>query len=133
MINLKKLRKSKGFRIIIPNVAAYNNPAKIKELRNTKFKMSQHAFAEALGVSVKTVENWENRKTNNNLPMVTLKLLYLIDKYPALMNDLYLFVDEREQAHNNEYPKYSIIDVNGANYGRCQMTPNSPILSFSEV
>lgn len=133
MINLNKLRKSKGFRLIVPNVAPYNSPVKIKELREKKFKMSQRAFAEALGVSVKTVENWENTKTYNNIPTVTLKLLYLIDKYPALITDLYLFVDERGTTRNDAYPKYSFLDVNGTNYGRCQMTPNSPVISFNEV
>jgi len=133
MINLKKLRKSKGYRIITPDVTVYNDPAKLKKLRDKRFKMSQRAFGEALGVSVKTVENWENKKTKNNLPAVTLKLLYLLDKYPALINDLYLFADERAKPESNEYPLYTFIDVNGTNYGRCQMTPNSPVISFSEV
>ena len=94
MIHLEKLRKSKGFRMIVPDVSAYNDPAIIKVLRNSKFRMSQHAFAEALGVSVKTVVNWENPKTGNNLPAATLKLLYLVDKYPELMKDLYSFQEE---------------------------------------
>ncbi len=127
MINLKKLRKSKGFKIIIPDTDIYNEPESIKHLREDKFRMSQAAFAKAIGVSVKTVENWENRNTVNKLPDITKKMLYLLDKYPALMKDLYMFVDNRDILSVDDQPQYSIIEAQGTTYGRWQPSKTEAI------
>ena len=59
--------------------------AKVKEIR-TQHNMTQRIFAEALGVSVKTVEAWEsNKNTPSGCASRLLELLerdfFLLEKY----------------------------------------------------
>jgi len=60
----------------------------IKALRN-KLDFTQVVFASVLGVSIKTVEKWEQGSVEPR-DMVK-KFLYVLDLYPSLIKDLYSF------------------------------------------
>ncbi|MBS1515497.1 MAG: type II toxin-antitoxin system MqsA family antitoxin [Bacteroidetes bacterium] len=58
---------------------------KVKKIRK-KLALTQRRFADALGVSVKTVEAWE---ANRNKPNGTAqRFLYLLDKNPGLLKEI---------------------------------------------
>ncbi|MCF7930630.1 MAG: type II toxin-antitoxin system MqsA family antitoxin [Acholeplasmataceae bacterium] len=52
-----------------------------------KYDMTQLVFSSVIGVSKKAVEKWEQH--TNKISEPTKKLLYLLDKHPQLINDLY--------------------------------------------
>ena len=90
MSKLELLKKLKGTRLILADVEYFDSKS-IKNLR-TSFNMTQSAFADALGVKTVTVEKWES---GENQPRdVIKKLLFLLDRNPDLINQLYAFVDE---------------------------------------
>ena len=60
----------------------------IKALR-LKRNHTQAVFASILGVSVKTIEKWEQGAVKPR-PLVK-KFLYLLDLHPNIFNDLYAF------------------------------------------
>lgn len=60
-------------------------PQKIKEIRN-KTGLTQVLFAEALGVSIKTIEAWESGKNHPNGP--TCRLLSIINIDPSFLNTI---------------------------------------------
>lgn len=57
----------------------------VKKIR-AKLSLTQRGFANALGVSLKTVESWE---ANRNKPNGTAqRFLYLLDKNPKLLEEI---------------------------------------------
>ena len=101
MSKLELLKKLKGTRLILADVEYFDSKS-IKNLR-TSFNMTQSAFADALGVKTVTVEKWES---GENQPRdVIKKLLFLLDRNPDLINQLYAFVDE------GKFEKSTYIDL----------------------
>lgn len=83
---LKKMIKTKAIKLNKVDYEKVNNDMFVKELRK-KLNMTQRTFAGAIGASVKTIEKWESGQgTINN---IALRLLYLLDKKPYLINDVY--------------------------------------------
>ncbi len=78
----------------------------VKQLRNS-LNMSQNVFASVIGVKKKTVEKWEQGK--NPVAGLTGKLLYLLQKRPELINDLYSVV-----CYNIEI-SYDIVSMSNEN------------------
>lgn len=85
-INLERLRSTKRYRFYYANTDEIVTPEFVKELRK-KFNMTQLVFSTVLGVTKKTIEKWEQGK--NPIKGANAKLLYLLDKKPELINDLY--------------------------------------------
>ena len=75
----------------------------IKNLR-AKMLLTQTEFASILGVSVKTIEKWEQGSIEPR-PMVK-KFLYLLNMHPVLFNDLYSF-ESHEKTDNQYVIKYT--------------------------
>ncbi len=61
----------------------------IKKLRR-KTELSEKHFADILGVTIETVENWENGTQKPK--STTLRLLYILIKEPELLADLYKLI-----------------------------------------
>ncbi len=56
----------------------------VKEIRN-KLKLSQNQFARLLGISVRTLQNWEQGK---RIPVgPSRRLLQIADKHPSVFMD----------------------------------------------
>ena len=87
-IKLKKILKDKQstFNVKRDESETIVDKHFIKKLR-IKFDFTQVVFASILGVSVKTIEKWE-QGVNEPRPMAK-KLLYLVDKKPELIDYLY--------------------------------------------
>lgn len=66
------------------NVHRHEMP-NVKSIRKS-FKMKQSEFADIIGVSTATIQSWElNRRIPNG---VALKMLFLIEKKPSIINEL---------------------------------------------
>ena len=82
------------------NSSAIVNKDFIKNLR-TKLDYTQVVFSSVLGVSVKTIEKWEQGSVEPR-DMVK-KFLYIIDKHPGILNDLYSFQSHETTKVNAEH------------------------------
>ncbi len=120
---LLKLTKDykKGFTIKRPNIDEIVDYKYIKNLRK-EFDFTQAVFASVLGVSVKTVEKWEQRKINPRLS--TKNLIYLLGEHPEIMKSIYdselvkdfdrtrkyivKIIKEKTSDVKDEYEKYNI-------------------------
>ncbi len=87
MFDLKKLKRLKGFSTRIVNTNAITTKEFVKHLRN-ELNLSQSLFAEILGISVKTVEKWEQGV--HPVKGASSRLLYLLSKNKQLINELYI-------------------------------------------
>jgi DNA-binding transcriptional regulator YiaG len=67
----------------------------IKKLR-VDCDLTQLVFSSILGVSVKTIEKWEQGSVEPR--PITKKFLYLLDIHPELLNDLYSFASHESYA-----------------------------------
>lgn len=65
----------------------------MKELRH-KLVLSQRMMAKTLGLSEKTIEKWEQGA--NPVKGAASRLLYLLDKHPELIAELYQFQKFRQ-------------------------------------
>lgn len=63
----------------------------VKKLRNDK-KLTQKLFAEILGISEKTVKEWEQGK--NPIKGTASRLIYLLYKYEFLWSEFYREEDD---------------------------------------
>lgn len=91
MVNIKLLRDIIENKKNITEFKRDNSEEKvdadfIKKLR-AKLEFTQEVFASILGVSVKTIESWEQKRSSPHTP--TKKLLYLLDLKPYLIDYLY--------------------------------------------
>ena len=101
-MNKKKLKEilkdsKKSFSVKRDNSAKIVNKDFIKELR-IKRDYTQVVFASIIGVSVKTIEKWEQGSIEPR-PMVK-KFLYLLNMHPVLFSDLYSF-ESHEKTDNH--------------------------------
>lgn len=92
-MNKEKLRDildndKKGFEVKRDNSIKVVDKHFIKNLRE-KLDYTQVVFASVLGVSVKTIEKWEQGAIEPR-PMIK-KFLYLIDLHPGILNDIYSY------------------------------------------
>lgn len=78
-----KLPSARRRRVSVSPLPQYN-PAEIKQIRE-KQNLSQLAFAEALGVSIKTVEAWEAGRNKPRGP--ALRILQLIQDNSHFFED----------------------------------------------
>ena len=72
----------------------------IKSLRS-KLDFTQVVFSSVLGVSVKTVEKWEQGSVEPR--SIVKKFLYLVDKKPELINEFYSFESHKVKPVQNEF------------------------------
>lgn len=92
-MNKKRLKEilndpKKVFTVERDNSDEVVNKEFIRALR-TKQGYTQIVFASVLGVSIKTIEKWEQGSVEPRTMMK--KFLYVLDRYPTLFNDLYRF------------------------------------------
>jgi putative transcriptional regulator len=73
---IKALKKDKDKSIILPSHSA------IKTLR-ANLNLSQAQFAKTIGISVKTLQNWEQARRSPQGP--ARALLQIIAKYPEIL------------------------------------------------
>lgn len=84
---LKLLNKDDlGYKISRTDVDAIVDVDFIKGLRK-KLDVTQIVFASIVGVSLKTIEKWEQDKIKPRL--MAKKLLYLIDQHPEILTTIY--------------------------------------------
>lgn len=83
---LKRILKTKAIKLNKVDYEKVDNKNFVKNLRK-KLNMTQRTFAGALGASIKTIEKWE--AGNGNINNIALRLLYLLDKKPYLIHDIY--------------------------------------------
>ena len=98
MFNFNILKNAKGSKIKIPNTDDFVDSVYIKELRTDDLKMTQAAFANALGVSIKTVEKWERGGKGNNISGIAKKLIYLLKLDKNLIRCLYFYDTSEKQS-----------------------------------
>lgn len=75
-----------GIECNVQNIDEVVTPEFIKNLRK-KLKVSQRLFSQILGIGEKTVEKWEQGL--NPVEGTASRLLFLLNKYDFLGNDLY--------------------------------------------
>ena len=78
--NMKKVRRKKVTVSPVPKYSA----KKIKQIRES-LNLSQTVFAEALGVSVKTVEAWESGRNHPQGP--ASRVLQLLEKDHGILKE----------------------------------------------
>lgn len=101
MLVWEDILKKNGKTSKVTETNKITTPGFVKQLRN-KLNMSQRLFAKVLGVSVKTVEKWEQGA--NPVKGAASRLLYLLDKNENLIEDLYL----ESNISNNIVKEYKI-------------------------
>lgn len=107
-LNLIILDSAKTFEITYTNVDEIVDKEFVKKLRE-KFDMTQLVFATVLGISKKTVEKWEQGK--NPIQGTAARLLYLLDKRPELLCELYSFkVYNYEKEYKIDIPNFRTFD-----------------------
>ncbi|HOI84479.1 MAG TPA: helix-turn-helix domain-containing protein [Acholeplasmataceae bacterium] len=85
-LDLSVLRRAEKYTVDFCDIDQMVDAEFVKKLRD-KLNMSQSFFAQVLGVSKKTVEKWE--QSVNPMIGTASRMLYIIDKYPALINEFY--------------------------------------------
>lgn len=83
--------KYRGITIEVPDTKALVDGAFILRVRK-KLGMSQKAFARILGITERTLNRWEHEKIF--IGNSSSRLLYLLDKNPDLIFDLYDVVED---------------------------------------
>ncbi|NLC64952.1 MAG: type II toxin-antitoxin system MqsA family antitoxin [Erysipelothrix sp.] len=83
---LKDLLKTPAIKLNKVDYEKVDNRTFVKSLRK-KLNMTQRTFAGAIGASIKTIEKWESGQGNIN--SIALRLLYLLNKDPQLVNEIY--------------------------------------------
>lgn len=86
--NRNPFNSGKGYVIEYKNIEDLVDSNFVKSLRK-KLKLTQTVFATILGVKKKTIEKWE--QGSNPVKGGTARLLFLIDKYPDLLSEIYKF------------------------------------------
>lgn len=106
-LDLSILNKAESYSVDFENIDQKVDALFVKKLRD-KLNMSQSFFAQVLGVSKKTIEKWE--QSVNPIAGMSSRLMYLIDKYPDLINCFYHetyskgdFVIKQNQPHQTSY------------------------------
>lgn len=99
MYGWKNILSKKGVTSEVVDTVYLTTPSFVKTLRN-KLDFSQRLFAKVLGVSEKTIEKWEQGA--NPVKGAASKLLYLLDGYPSLIDDLYK-VKDLDEVYENKY------------------------------
>lgn len=94
MKSLSKILKKRGKSSTIVDTEKVTTPEFAKALRN-KLNFSQSLFSKILGLSEKTIEKWEQGA--NPIKGSSSRLLYLLDKNPNLINQLYEIQDFTEK------------------------------------
>lgn len=88
MFNITELKKIPICKNIFTDTEELTTPTFVKELRH-KLVLSQRMMAKTLGLSEKTIEKWEEGA--NPVKGAASRLLYLLDKHPELIAELYQF------------------------------------------
>lgn len=83
--------KYKGFTIEVPDTRALVDGAFILRVRK-KLGLSQKIFARILGIDEANLSRWENDR--QQMGTANSKLLYLLDKNPDLIFELYNVVED---------------------------------------
>lgn len=86
-LDLSILNKVKKYSVDFLDIDQKITASFIKQMRE-KYNMSQSFFARVLGVSKKAIEKWEQGV--NPISGLSARLVYLLDKYPQLINEFYL-------------------------------------------
>ncbi|VEU79995.1 helix-turn-helix domain-containing protein [Haploplasma axanthum] len=92
-INFDELRKKATSKLEVIDVDSIITSDSVKSIRN-KLNMTQTSFADMLGVSVKTVEKWEQGK--NPVKGTSSRLLFLIDKDDKVIDSFYKFTNPKK-------------------------------------
>lgn len=83
---MKRIKNATRYRLEVTPVETLVNGAFVKALRD-KLNVSQNVFADAMGVTNRTVIKWEKGKIKG----AASRLLYLLDKDPLLIKGWYNF------------------------------------------
>lgn len=83
--------KYRGFTIEVPDTRALVDGAFILRVRK-KLGLSQKIFARILGIDEANLSRWENDR--QQMGTANSKLLYLLDKNPDLIFELYNVVED---------------------------------------
>lgn len=102
MIDWKKVFSKDAYEFKITDVDAEVTPEFVRNLRN-RLNLSQRMFAKILGLSEKTIEKWEQGATE--VKRTASRLLYILDKQPELLDELYMV--KREDEIMEYYPGYT--------------------------
>lgn len=99
MFNWNKAFNKPGYECELYNIDDIVDSNFVKQTRK-KLKVSQRLFSKILGISEKTVEKWEQGV--NPVRGTSSRLLFLLEKYDFLINDLYEVKksDEYFKVHN---------------------------------
>lgn len=108
-INFEAIKTATRYRLEVTPVETLVDGAFVKTLRD-KLNMSQNVFADAMGVTNRTVIKWEKGKIKG----AASRLLYLLNANPTLINHWYRFGKVNNDtncldnavvnAHDNLYP-----------------------------
>lgn len=106
-LDLSILKNAESYSVDFEDIDQKVDAVFVKKLRD-KLNMSQSFFAQVLGISKKTIEKWE--QSANPITGMSSRLIYLIDKYPDLINSFYHetyskggFVVKQNQPHQTSY------------------------------
>ena len=103
----------------------------IKQLRK-KLDLSQRAFSAILGISPKTIESWEQEA--NPCKGTSSRLLYLLDRHPELVEELYGYENTETQKPVIE-PVFSSLDYSQKDWDEIMLnrrcSESSSILDFN--
>lgn len=105
-LDLSVLRRAEKYTVDFYDIDQMVDAEFVKKLRD-KLNMSQSFFAQVLGVSKKTIEKWE--QTVNPTIGTASRLLYIIDKYPALINEFYT---DTYSSNGKTFKKSAFFDTN---------------------
>ena len=83
--------KYKGFTIEVPDTRALVDGAFILRVRK-KLGLSQKIFARIIGIDEANLSRWENDR--QQMGTANSKLLYLLDKNPDLIFEMYNIVED---------------------------------------
>ncbi|WP_300957629.1 helix-turn-helix domain-containing protein [Faecalibaculum rodentium] len=88
---MKSVKKMPVCKNEFTNTEAITTNDFAKALRQ-KLGLSQRMMAKMLGLSEKTIEKWEQGV--NPIKGAASRILYLLDRHPELLNELYQFKKE---------------------------------------
>ncbi|WP_301007449.1 helix-turn-helix domain-containing protein [Faecalibaculum rodentium] len=88
---MKSVKKMPVCKNEFTNTEAITTNDFAKALRQ-KLGLSQRMMAKMLGLSEKTIEKWEQGA--NPIKGAASRILYLLDRHPELLNELYQFKKE---------------------------------------
>jgi len=85
-LDLSILKKAEKYSVDFEDIDNFIDSFRVKQIREN-LNMSQSFFARILGVSKKTIEKWE--QGYNPIKGTSSRLLFIIEKHPSLIDDLY--------------------------------------------